>query len=122
MLFAPLFVVGFEKKMIKYIFKYNIFSVVGFEKNDQGHPHRCGTSKRERIGSVQSSLLSAGIWSRLPDYSILEVTSIWVGQQVHDENYSILEVNVVFGWVCVYLLKTYRYVMKTPRLSDIGGH
>ena len=61
MLFAPLFVVGFEKKMIKYIFKYNIFSVVGFEKNDQGHPHRCGTSKRERIGSVQSSLLSAGI-------------------------------------------------------------
>ena len=48
--------------------------------------------------------------------------SIWVGQQVLDEDSPTIRFwrSIVFGWVCVYLLKTYRYVMKTPRLLDIG--
>ena len=92
--------------------------VVGYEKNDQGHPHRCGTSKREHIGSVQSSLLSAGTWGRLSDYWILVVTSIWVGLQVLYEDFPTI------GWVSMYLLKTQRVFgyLKTQFNIDWYGH
>ena len=99
-------ITGYGKNSPNVFTKFRAFCislfVVGYEKNDQGHSHRCGTSKREHIGSVQSSLLSAGTWGRLSDYWILVVTSIWVGLQVLYEDFPTI------GWVSMYLLKTQR--------------